>query len=336
MRALIAGVAGFIGSLWSIDSWPAAGRSEPRSAQALRNRRGLGGDFRVIHPAEVGRELPAVGQSSKHGRAGQSGVREARFARVRRGFDSRRATSPGTRAIEVGTALRANLRITDTVVVCGAVILAQYVRFGSAPTAPGYVNQYVTAYSALLVAIWLLALTGFRARSPRYIGAGIEEYRRVVAASFGTFGAIAMAELLVKLEISRGYLAVALPAGVLGLLLSRCMWRNIVAHQRVDGPISNCGAGDRGKVCGGESRQRADRQPDEWISGRGSCHNRVRPATWRAPHVNNREIPIIGGETYALQAIRGCGADTVAIAGTEDFGFQGIRRLIWELEADGR
>ena len=40
----------------------------------------------------------------------------------------------------------------------------------------------------------------------------------MAAASFWTFGAIAMAELLLKLSISRGYLAVALPAGVLGLV----------------------------------------------------------------------------------------------------------------------
>ncbi len=39
--------------------------------------------------------------------------------------------------------------------------------------------------------------------------------------------------------------------------------------------------------------------------------------------------------TYALQAIRNCGADTVAIAGTGDFGIQGLRRLIWELEPMG-
>ena len=51
--------------------------------------------------------------------------------------------------------------------------------------------------------------------------------------------------------------------------------------------------------------------------------------------VNDREIPIIGGESYALEAIRSCGADTVAIAGTEHFGVRGIRRLIWELEPMG-
>ncbi len=44
-----------------------------------------------------------------------------------------------------------------------------------------------------------------------------------------------MAELLLKLQISRGYLAVALPAGVLGLVLSRWMWRVYVARKRVKG-----------------------------------------------------------------------------------------------------
>ena len=121
--------------------------------------------------------------------------------------------------------------------VCGAVILAQFVRFGAPSTAPSYVNHYVIAYSALLVIIWLSALAVFRSRSPRYIGAGIEEYRRVAAASFWTFGAMAMAELLLKLQISRGYLAVALPAGVLGLLLSRWIWRGYLARKRGHGAI---------------------------------------------------------------------------------------------------
>ena len=112
-------------------------------------------------------------------------------------------------------------------------MLAQFARFGAPVTVP----SYVTAYSALLVVIWLSPAV-FRSRSPRYIGAGTEEYRRVAAASFWTFGAIAMAELLLKLSISRGYLAVALPAGVLGLVLSRWMWRAYVARKRAHGAYS--------------------------------------------------------------------------------------------------
>jgi exopolysaccharide biosynthesis polyprenyl glycosylphosphotransferase len=51
--------------------------------------------------------------------------------------------------------------------------------------------------------------------------------------------------------------------------------------------------------------------------------------------VNGRMVPIIGGESDALQAIRTCGADTVAIAGTEHFGVRGIRKLLWDLEPMG-
>ena len=64
-------------------------------------------------------------------------------------------------------------------------------------------------------------------------------------------------------------------------------------------------------------------------------HNWVRAPRDEHLIVNDREIPIVGGVTYALQAIRECGADTVAIAGTGEFGVQGLRRLIWELEPMG-
>ena len=51
--------------------------------------------------------------------------------------------------------------------------------------------------------------------------------------------------------------------------------------------------------------------------------------------VNGRSVPIIGGESHAMDAIRTCGADTVAIAGTEHFGVRGIRKLLWYLEPMG-
>ena len=229
----------------------------------------------------------------------------------------------------------ANIRITDTVVVCGAIMLAQYVRFGSAPAVPSNVSHYVTANSALLAIIWLSALAGFRTRSPRYVGAGIEEYRRVVAASFWTFGAIAMAELLLKLQISRGYLAVALPAGVLGLVLSRWMWREYVARKRVDGRYQTAvlAIGESAAVAN-LLNELLDNPKDGYrvvgvgLSGYG-------PPRGEHLIVKGREIPIVGGDTHALQVIPTCGADTVAIAGTEHFGVQGIRRLIWELEPMG-
>ncbi|RDH78653.1 sugar transferase [Mycolicibacterium moriokaense] len=227
------------------------------------------------------------------------------------------------------------LLVSDTVVVCLAVLLAQYARFGSTPGADGLVSHHETAYSAVLIAIWLAGLAGLRTRSPKYIGAGIEEYRRVVAASFWTFGAVAIAELLMKLEVSRGYLAVALPVGILGLLLTRWQWRGYVVRQRRAGnyQTSVLAIGDRDAVAN---------LADELTSSADHGYRVVGIAIpgYGAPRgehltVNGARIPVIGGEGDVLEAIRSRGADKVAIAGTDHFGVKGIRRLIWELEPMG-
>jgi exopolysaccharide biosynthesis polyprenyl glycosylphosphotransferase len=225
-----------------------------------------------------------------------------------------------------------NLRITDTAVVVGAVLVAQYVRFGSTPSADGFANHYETVYSVALAIIWLSALAGLRARSPKYLGAGIEEYRRVVAASFWTFGAVAMCELLMKLEVSRGYLAVALPVGIIGLVLSRWRWRKHVVSQRARGAYQTAvlAIGDKRGVTNLANELMGD--PNSGYRVVGIAIPDYGPPIGECVDVHDRQIPILGGEKYVFEAIHSCGADTVAIAGTEHFGVEGIRRLLWELE----
>nr|WP_234816049.1 sugar transferase [Mycolicibacterium agri] len=225
-----------------------------------------------------------------------------------------------------------NLRITDTAIVICAVLLAQYVRFGRTAVAEQAMSDYQTAYSAGLVVIWLAALAGFRTRSPKYMSAGIEEYRRVVTASFWTFGAVAMGELLLKLELSRGYLAVALPVGTLCLVLNRWMWRDHVVRQRASGRYQSAvlAIGDTEAVTNLASELADDPCSGYQVVGIGIPA--YGPPRGEYLTINGREVPIVGGVPYLLDAIKGCGADTVAIAGTEYFGVKGIRRLIWELE----
>jgi exopolysaccharide biosynthesis polyprenyl glycosylphosphotransferase len=214
-------------------------------------------------------------------------------------------------------------------------LLAQYVRFGSTPTPDYWLTHYETAYSALLAIIWLATLAGLRARSPKYLGAGIEEYRRVVAASFWTFGAVAMAELLMKLEVSRGYLAVALPVGIAGLLLSRWRWRTHVVRQRVKGGYRTAvlAVGHRDAVANLATELTDSPSTGYEVVGVGIPGYGA--STGEHLTINGKQVPIVGGESHVLQAVRNCGADTVAIAGTEHFGAKGIQRLIWELEPMG-
>ncbi|OKH69941.1 polyprenyl glycosylphosphotransferase [Mycobacterium sp. SWH-M1] len=223
----------------------------------------------------------------------------------------------------------------DIVVVTATVVLAQYLRFSNSSASSEVASGYVTAYSILVATLWLSALGGFRTRSPKIIGTGLEEYRRLCAASFATFGALAIAELLLKLEISRGYLAVALPCGVFGLLLGRWLGRKHLALQRSAGACRTAvlAIGDCASVTHLAAELTAD--PADGYQIVGVCIPGYDPGSTSLLTVGNCQLPIVGGENNALSAIGSCGADTVAIAGAGQVGVPALRRLIWELEPMG-
>lgn len=228
-----------------------------------------------------------------------------------------------------------SLQMSDTVVVVGAVMLAHYLRFGGALTSSEYTSFSVMSYSIVIAVMWLVTLAVFHTRSPKVIGVGIDEYRRIGAASFATFGALAMIELLGKLEFSRGYLAVALPAGTCALVLSRWFSRKYVAGRRTAGGYQTAvlAIGDRESAV--HLARELDDNPTDGYRVVGICIPGYGPPRTEYLAVGDRVVPVVGGEDHALQAILAHGADTVAIAETGHLGIHGLRRLIWALEPMG-
>lgn len=224
------------------------------------------------------------------------------------------------------------LRITDSIIVCAAIMLAQLVRFGDSPNMSGYPGPVMTLFSCLFAVLWLSSISVFHTRSPRIIGAGIDEYRRIASASFSVFGIIAMVTLLAKIELARGYLAVALPVGTLGLLASRNLWRKYVWHRRAQGHYQTMvlAIGDRSGVA--HLAYELIRSPKDGYVVVGVCIPGYGPRRGESLTVQDREIPILGDETSAVAALEECGADTVAVTRTEHFGVHGIRELMWQLE----
>jgi exopolysaccharide biosynthesis polyprenyl glycosylphosphotransferase len=229
----------------------------------------------------------------------------------------------------------ATLRVSDFFVVSAAVLLSQFVRFGPTWTPTGYPHYYVTTYSALFIAAWLCALVAFRTRSPRLIGTGLEEYRRVVTASLSTFGVIAIVSLLLKLDIARGYLALALPVGAIGLVLTRWAWHRQIISKRSKGHCQTAvlAFGELDAV--EHLVEELTQDPTEGYQVVGIAVPGYGPSRGEHLTIGGHAIPVVGGEAEMLRAIRTYGADTVAIAGTEHFGVRGIRRLIWDLEPMG-
>jgi exopolysaccharide biosynthesis polyprenyl glycosylphosphotransferase len=128
---------------------------------------------------------------------------------------------------------RRRLFYIDAGAVAASVLIAQWLRFG---VWPGSGDRGFADYNLVSPAVataWMLSLAINRARSPRVIGAGLEEYRRVVVATLAVFGAIAVVSMLLKLEIARGYLVLMLPLGLSGLLTGRYVARRLVRRARL-------------------------------------------------------------------------------------------------------
>ena len=104
------------------------------------------------------------------------------------------------------------LSVSDAVVVSAVVLLAQIVRFGGGAEGASLVGYSSVDYSMVslgVVGMWLGALAIYRSRSPRLLGNGVEETRRVLTATLSVFGVLAVFSMLFRLDIARGYRAIA-------------------------------------------------------------------------------------------------------------------------------
>ena len=142
------------------------------------------------------------------------------------------------------TRYRNYLRVSDLSIVSLAVFGAQFLRFGteadeySVSWIPGIdVRVTYTALSSLLIFGWMLSLSLRGTRDHKITGTGVSEYKRIVEATIRLFGVLAIVDLLFRLSISRGYLLISFPAGLLLLLVSRWLWRKWLYRMRSEG---NC------------------------------------------------------------------------------------------------
>lgn len=230
------------------------------------------------------------------------------------------------------TAYGPRLLITDALVIGAALLLAQYIRFDVKPLDPFWDNERMSVYTAVFVLMWMAALSIFQTRSEQVLGTGLDEYRRVVSATFWIFGAVAILTLLLHLEPSRGYLAVALPAGTAGLLANRWLWRQQMVRRRARGdclnPLVVIGDKEAVRTLTGDLLRNSDHFYQ--VVGVGIYDRAVTEDTL---DVDGTSIPILGDETQTLAKLKAYGANTVAVTGMERFGGRGIRNLLWELES---
>nr|WP_223205728.1 sugar transferase [Gordonia jinghuaiqii] len=222
---------------------------------------------------------------------------------------------------------------TDAVIITIALAIAQFVRFGA-----GSALQPVTTTKTPIVIVsvalgvcWLLALRAFHTLDRRIAGSGSQEYSRVVTACLSVFGVLAMVDLLFRLNIARGFLALALPVGTVGLLLARWAWRQHLGHQRLK--LQNL---DNVLIVGSLDSaiplmERLINQPTLGYGVVGICLP-AQAGPREFVTVADTKVPVYGTFDDVSSSVEESGANTVAVTSAEALGHAAMQALSWDLE----
>lgn len=226
------------------------------------------------------------------------------------------------------------LQIVDAFVVIWAVVGAFIIRFGVDPefTTTSQDLAYVWL-SVLLAAAWWFMLGAWNSRQSRILGSGPDEYKRVAAASLWLFGIIAIFSYVFRIDTARGYVGLALPVGLLGLLLGRWLIRQHLSIKRGQGRSMS-----RLLLVGGPGAV------SHLASSLHSAkHAGYLPVGVYMPGVDSDAgvepksgLTIMGHKPDTesiIAALDACGADAVAVSAGVQLHPQTLRHLGWELAA---
>jgi exopolysaccharide biosynthesis polyprenyl glycosylphosphotransferase len=225
------------------------------------------------------------------------------------------------------------LLVVDAVAVALAAATAQLLRFGSTDSSVLLPSTSVP-YSVvgwLTVPVWLMIMAGGGGYSPRVVGTGSEEFRRVFNAAVRFLALVAIAFYATNIDLARGFAALLLPLATALTLLGRYGARRWLHHRRNRGEFMH-----RvlvvGTVEGATDLVRhLLRVPYAGYAVVGCCI----PGGLVALRVGDTDVPVHGQPEEALDALAASGANVLAVAGDSALGPGALRALAWGLEGTG-
>ena len=222
-----------------------------------------------------------------------------------------------------------SLLVLDATVLALAGPLGVAVRFGSSGGPDLRGMSYLIA-SLLLAPVGLATLALSRCYEKRFLGSGTEEFKRVANASFRLTAVIAIALLMTKTDVSRGFLAIALSVGLFGVVSGRYGARLWLHRQRRRGRCVH-----RVVVVGPaeqalEMTTRLQRDPLTGLVVVGACVV-DNPETFEVAS----SVPVMGTLDDVLPVLDKLGADTVVVAKGSSITPEDLRLLSYELEGTG-
>ena len=230
------------------------------------------------------------------------------------------------------TRYRRRLLVTDLAIVAAAVLIAQLVRVaGIADPATGQSQGSDWVFDALLAATWATCLAVEGVWDTAGLGVGFTEYRRILVASLVVFAIVGMVGYFTANDLARAYLVVAIPLGVIGLLVDHALsrWR-LAAHQRSGSRLRTVVlVGDRVDVS--ELCTVIRGRSDAGYQVTGVC---VPADGGDRPH-RIEGVPVIGDVPDVAVAAVDAGASSIAVAGSASSLRARVPELALRLEGTG-
>ena len=186
--------------------------------------------------------------------------------------------------------------------------------------------------SALIGVAWWAALGVTRSREARILGQGPQEFQRVLQATWATFAAVAVLAFVTQWDISRGYLLIAAPLGMVALLAYRGAWRLLIHAQRDAGflqaQVIIVGPGRVSE----QLIERLLRTRRAGFNVVGVCLPPV--ASGDLPD-QLAGVPVLGSIDSAVEVALHAGAEYIILSGNDAMSLHESRRLGWSLEGTG-
>jgi exopolysaccharide biosynthesis polyprenyl glycosylphosphotransferase len=203
-----------------------------------------------------------------------------------------------------------------------------YVRFVSQQ---GYVPGSYVGFALALPVLWCVSVALAGGYEARFIGAGSDEFRRVMNAGVGLAAGVAIASYAFKLDFARGYVVVALPSAAAFDLVARYRLRKRLHRLR---SLGRC---MQRVVAVGHPPAVADliaalrRDKFNGLSVVGACL--AGRSMLMLSEIEG--VPVCGGLDRVSAAVKNFGADTVAVLACPEMSGIRLRELAWELEETG-
>ncbi len=216
---------------------------------------------------------------------------------------------------------RRNVLLADALTASAAALLAITLRFSG--EAPGFWAWM----PIVLPAVWIAIAGMDRVYERRFLGAGTEEFQRVLRSGVVLFAAIAVTSYLSRSNVSRSVVVFAVPVTVFGALAARKILRIRLHHARA------AGIGLERTIVLGDAEGAVELVHQlRHTTYRGMVPVGVCLAASPVTPSDVDGVPVMGGPEDVLAAVDSTGAHVVAVVSHPDLWGHPLRELAWALE----